>query len=42
MNNDSRRIREFIDLAIAIGAWVAFLFAVLMLLRRFVIPHLSI
>ncbi len=42
MANDSQRIREWIDLFIAIGAWTVSIFAVFMLLRTFILPHIPI
>ncbi len=38
MGNDPQRTRELIDFFIAIGAWVAVIYALLMFLRGLVIP----
>lgn len=40
MSHDNQNTREFIDLFIAIGAWIALIYALSILLRRFVIPYL--
>jgi hypothetical protein len=38
MHNNSQGIRELIDLFIAIGAWAVSIFAMILLLRMFILP----
>jgi hypothetical protein len=39
MSNDTQRTRELIDFFIAIGMWVATIYALLVILRSLVIPN---
>lgn len=42
MGHDSQGVREWIDLIIAIGAWAVSIFAVFVLFKVYVFPHISL
>lgn len=41
MGQDSQGARELIDLIIALGAWAVSIFAVSVLFKVYVLPHIS-
>ena len=41
MGRDSQSVREWVDFFIAISAWAASIFAIYVLLRMFIIPHIA-